>query len=330
MSRVVPSVACLALLLVSACLSFAADNPAQSAIKSSLIVVVGAPGNDTYAPLFAEQLQTWRKLAESAALDFTAIGASEGDKADKEHLQSVLAEQTKRETSSPLWLVLIGHGTFDGRTASFNLRGPDVTSTELAEWLDSAARPLVLIDTSAASGPFLTALSRPERVVVTATKSGQERNFARFGKFLAARIADPQADLDKDEQTSLFEAFLAAARDTTTFYTEAGRVVTEHPLLDDNGDGRGVRGDFFERGRLKQPLGGNQAADGDRARSIFLKPSDRERSLTPEQLARREELEAVLASLRGEKADLKSDEYFARLEPLLVELARMSLAEGVK
>ena len=34
--------------------------------------------------------------------------------------------------SEALWLVLIGHGTFDGKTARFGLRGPDVTPAEWA------------------------------------------------------------------------------------------------------------------------------------------------------------------------------------------------------
>ena len=49
---------------------------------------------------------------------------------------------------APLWLVLIGHGTFDGKEARFNLRGPDLTATELALWLQPIRRPMAVIDTS--------------------------------------------------------------------------------------------------------------------------------------------------------------------------------------
>ena len=104
--------------------------------------------------------------------------------------------------------MLIGHGTFDGREAKFNLRGPDVTDVELADWLLPFKRPVVVINCASASGPFINRLSGANRVVVTATKSGNEINFARFGQYIAEAIADPRADLDKDGQVSLLEAFL--------------------------------------------------------------------------------------------------------------------------
>ena len=43
----------------------------------------------------------------------------------------------------------------------------------------------------------------------TATRTGSEVQFAHFGEYLAGAIADPAADLDKDGQTSLLEAFIA-------------------------------------------------------------------------------------------------------------------------
>ena len=44
---------------------------------------------------------------------------------------------------------------------------------------------------------------------MTATRSGNEQSFARFGGSLADAIADPASDLDQDGQTSLLEAFLS-------------------------------------------------------------------------------------------------------------------------
>jgi hypothetical protein len=107
--------------------------------------------------------------------------------------------------------VLIGHGTFDGKEAKFNLVGPDFSATELAAWLQPVHRPLAVIDTASASGPFINKLSARDRVLITSTRSGHEENYARFGQYLAEAIADPQADLDKDGQTSLLEAFLTAS-----------------------------------------------------------------------------------------------------------------------
>ena len=109
---------------------------------------------------------------------------------DRERLRTALAEKGTAGLE-PLWVVLIGHGTFDGREAKFNLRGPDVTDIELAEWLKPIRRPLAIINGASASGPFLNRLSGEGRVVVTATRSGDEQNFARFGGYIAEAIADP-------------------------------------------------------------------------------------------------------------------------------------------
>src|SRR4029077_6004302 len=106
-------------------------------------------------------------------------------------------------------------------------------------------RPLAVIDCASASGPFINALSAPGRVIVTATRSGNEVNVTQFGGYFARAIANPAADLDKDGQTSLLEAFLFASRQVEQFYQEAGRLATEHALLDDNGDGLGTPADWF-------------------------------------------------------------------------------------
>lgn len=305
-----------------------ADAPA----KPTLIVVRGAPGEEDYEKVFAEEMKLWSQVAATSDVQPHLIGleppADKDNTSDKERLRTTIATAIKTDDAAPLWLIFIGHGTFDGRSAAFNLRGPDVTAVELAEWLKDCRRPLAVINTTAASAPFLTALSAPNRVIITATKSGQERNYARFGRYFAKRIIDPQADLDKDSQTSLWEAFHAAARDTADFYKSAERIPTEHPLLDDNGDTRGVRPEFFERGKLVKAIPGGAAVDGDLAKRFHLNPSRLERQLTAEQTARRDQLEASLAALRRRKSELPEPEYFAELEKLLVELARLYVREA--
>lgn len=327
--------------LVAAVVSFCAgerfaraglpDAAAATDLRASLIVVVGAAGEKSYGDIFADEAKSWREAAKQSEVRFELIGgdvASSAAKTDKTRMEAVLAAEAKRPSEAgPLWLILVGHGTFDGRTAAFNLNGPDVTSVELAAWLEPIERPTIVVNTTAAAAPFLTELSAPGRVVITATKSGQERNYARFGRYFAARIIDPAADLDKDDQTSVFEAFLAAARDTAEFYRSEGRIATEHALLDDDGDGRGVRVEFFERDKLVKRPQGEAAADGEAARRFHLKRSTTERRLSPEQLAQRDKLEAELAKLRGRKAELSDQAYFAELERVLVALARLQAEE---
>jgi len=135
----------------------------------------------------------------------------------------------------------------------------------------------VIINTASASAPFLAKLSATNRVVITATRSGNEQNFTRLGEHLAATIADPAGDLDKDGQTSLLEAFLTAAARVAEFYQAEGRLATEHALIDDNGDGPRHAGRLVPRVRAVKKSQQAGAVDGLRAQqiSLLLSPTNR-------------------------------------------------------
>jgi len=292
---------------------------------STIVLVLGAAGEKEFADQFNDWLGLWESNAQSAHLPLITIGRSETNEdaqPDKELLRTTLEQQPK-DGLAALWLILVGHGTFDGQEAKFNLRGPDVTAAELAEWLKPFHRPLAIINTASASGPFLNKLSAPDRVIITATRSGSEQNFARFGGFLSEAIGDPKADLDKDGQTSLLEAYLMAARKLADFYESEGRLATEHALLDDNGDGLGTPPDWFRGIRAVKRAQDGAPPDGLRAHQWHLLPSSTESALPPEIRARRDALELSIASLRDNKTGLPEKEYYNRLEPLLLEIARL-------
>ena len=169
----------------------------------------------------------------------------------------------------------------------------------------------------------MKALSGTNRVVITATRSGYEQNFTRFGGHLAAALDDPAADLDQDGQTSLLESFLSASFRVAEFYKTEGRLATEHPLLDDNGDGLGTPADWFRGLRAVKRPKDRSALDGLRAHQLHLVRSATDDALTPEARRRRDELELAIAALRDTKSSLAEDAYYKRLEPLVLELARL-------
>jgi hypothetical protein len=246
-----------------------------------------------------------------------------GDGADdKTRLFTVLTNETAR-SGGELWLVFIGHGTFDGHSAKFNLRGPDLTPDELAVTLKSNKRPLAVIQCASASGPFLNALSGSGRVIITATRSGHEVNATRFGDYFAEAVADPAADLDKDGQTSLLEAFLMASRRVERFYQEQGRLATEHALLDDNGDGLGTPAEWFRGVWAFKSAADGKAIDGTHAHQLNLIRGDAERQLSAELRERRDGLEQKLNVLRTRKSSMAEDDYYLQLEGLLVEIAKL-------
>jgi hypothetical protein len=291
--------------------------------RQSVIVVVGAGGIESYADQFAASAGLWRQACAEGNAEFTPIGLDEAASvSDRARIEQRLGQQTL-ETTASLWLVLIGHGSYDGRTAKFNLRGPDVSAEDLAAWLAPVRRPVAVINTASASAPFLKALSAPGRTVITATKSGFERNYTRFGRYLSEAIADQAADLDKDGQTSLLEAFLAASHNVEQFYATAGRLATEHALLDDNGDGLGTPADWFRGIRPVQRARDDASLDGYRAHQLHLVPSEVEANMPAEWRARRDRLELDVLRLRDKKDEFSEAAYFARLESLLLELAEV-------
>src|SRR5262245_46991127 len=172
------------LLLACTWLAFGAPS------RPSVLVVVGAEGAPEFGRQFRQWAGRWEQAAGRADAEFAAIGLDEEDQpADREVLRKKLADLAG-SSEEPLWLVLIGHGTFDGKTARFNLRGPDFTPAELANWLKPIKRPIALINCASSSAPFLNELSGPNRIIVTATRSGHEYNFARFGDYLSSAIID--------------------------------------------------------------------------------------------------------------------------------------------
>lgn len=223
-------------------------------------------------------------------------------------------------------VVLIGHGTSRGDEVRFNLPGPDISPAEVAALLDGAfpTQTVAVVNTTEASGPFVEAVSGPGRVVLTATRSAQERNETRFGEFFAAALEGDGADLDKDGRLSLLEIFQYAAREVQRHYEEQNLLLTEHAVLDDNGDGEGT-----------SELGPD-AADGSLARTFVvgsLSPAVTAAagaagvpdSITDPALRRLYEERAAIQTrideLRLRKDRMEQEAYESQLEDLLVELA---------
>ena len=154
-------------------------------------------------PEYADQFATWSDAGNErrSRKCVTVIGRDEAA-SDRERLQVALT--SAKDGNRPLWLVLIGHGTFDGRDAKFNLRGPDVSDEELADWLkplQPAARgDRLLVGQRAVPQQALRRRPRdrspPPRAARRTTSPASATRCPRPSPTIAA-------DLDKDGQTSL-------------------------------------------------------------------------------------------------------------------------------
>jgi hypothetical protein len=293
-----------------------------------IIVVIGAEGEPEFGEQFGKWANTWKSFADRTQTKFTAVGRSAiGEKSDRELLKSAIAHVANRPSaakhSSATWIVLIGHGTYSQRTAKFNLRGPDVSANEMSKWIQPIQSPLVIVNCSSSSSPFINQLSGENRVIVTATKSGTQYNFSRFGKYFADAISSMDSDLDHDEEVSVQEAFVRASSEVNDFYLSQDRIATEHALIDDNGDAKGTPAKMFRGVRPIATAKDGAELDGKVASKMTLPTSDQKLKLTPDERKQRAELENQLEKLRQRKADLDPDEYFAAIEPLLVGLAKI-------
>jgi hypothetical protein len=210
----------------------------------------------------------------------------------------------------------------------FNLHGPDVSSEMIANALssnqpskDTLAKPKwIIVNCSSCSGPFINALSGPDRIIITATKSGAEQNYARFGEYFSRSISDPKADLDHDKSVSLLEAFLLASNQTALFYESDARMASEQSLLDDNGDNRGTPAVFFQGVRPVKAPADNLKLDGLQAKRTILYSFANVTQLDEDQQTKTEAIEDKIEALRGRKKDLSEEDYYQELAKLFREI----------
>lgn len=304
--------------------SAGAESPASG---PDVILVVGAEGEPEYGKVFSGWADRWEQAARQAGGKITRIGdkvpEDPAGSSDRDRLQSVLAA-VDPAVSQPVWIVLMGHGTFTQNVAKFNLRGPDLSAADLSGWLQGVTRPVVVINTFSASGPFINSLSHPNRVIVSATQSGIEQNYARLGEYLSQAILDPAADIDHDGEVSILEAFLAGAAKVRAFYEGSGRLLTENALIDDNADGLGTPATAFRGVRpVAKADDPTRSLDGRLAAKITMSPESVRLPFTVEELAEREVLEGELERLRASRSELAEADYQAAVLPLFIRLAKL-------
>lgn len=298
---------------------------AAAAAPARLLVVSGIGGAEEYTQTF----QRWSLQMMDAARE--RLGIAPGDAlwlceqprrapgrcAGESRREAVLEALTRLAgappADAPLLVLLIGHGTARDGRALFNLPGPDLSAMDLDAALDAAGeRPLAVVNTSPASAPFVERLSRPGRVVISATAHAAEDDHTRFAGHFVAAWSGSAADADKDGRVSLLEAFRFAARQVSAEYRARREIATEHAMLDDNGDGRGSR----------EPQA--DAGDGAAAASFFLAARALEVADSPERAALERQARALVeqvAALRRQRAALAPEVYLRTLEGLLVALA---------
>lgn len=295
---------------------------------ADVLLVVGAGGTSAYEEDFSNWESEWRELATSAGANYQSIGLEkqngEGNGAltDRDAFWKQL-DQLLDGRKSPLWIIFIGHGTYTRGVAKFNMRGPDISAEDLQAKLNSGTRPLIFLNFSSASGPFINALSEEGRVVLTATKNGDEQNYSRFGGYFVESLRDPTSDLDHDHQVSVLEAFIAASARTKAYYDSEQRIMTEHALIDDNGDQLGTPANFFRGIRVAKKTKPGTQSDGRRSSRQNLTDIQQQPQFTREQRTQRDRYEEALDQIVQRRSEMSDAEYLSELESVLIPLSKL-------
>jgi hypothetical protein len=285
--------------LIPAILCIAAASPVFA--STYIVTIAGLGGEPDYEQRFAALATDMDKLLRVDGQTDRIVETLKGPDATRVKLEATLnkiAGQAKAQDA--FVLMMIGHGTFDGTEYKFNLPGPDISAPELAVLLNRipAGRQLV-VDMTSASGGAVTALKKDNRTIITATKSGTEKNATVFARFFVEALRDPAADIDKNEIISALEAFQYAEKKTSQFYSEAKRLATEHPQVDDAQHASAFP--LFKFGS---------------ASATVTDPAKREL------VAKKDDIENKIDALKYQKPLMAPDDYKRQLTALLIDLAK--------
>ncbi|MFZ0784140.1 MAG: hypothetical protein WAM67_00020, partial [Candidatus Acidiferrales bacterium] len=304
-----------AILAISLAAALLFAVPARAAVY--YVTVAGLGGEPEYEQEFTSLAMDLDKLLKSSGSDvhvYTLTGAD----ATRAHLTDTLAQvAAEAKPDDDFVLTLIGHGSFDGVEYKFNLPGPDISAADLATLCDRVpAKRQLIVNTSSASGGSVAALERHGRAVIAATKSGTEKNATVFARYWVQALHDPEADVDKNDAISALEAFRYATSRTAAFYDAQKRLATEHAEFEDTGLHDPVRDASTDTGEglllssfTLIRLGAAQKAYADPAKRALL--------------ARKEDLERQIDTLKYQKAAMSQDDYKDQLTAALIELAKV-------
>jgi hypothetical protein len=265
------------------------------------LIVGGLGGEAGYAEQFAKDAEALAAVARRTTAASRVI-LLQGEGATREALVSGLDSlRTRTKAADSVVVMLVGHGSYDGEAYKLNLPGPDIDGEELGKLLGALpARSQLVVNATSASGAVLEKWAAEGRTLITATRSGFERNATRFAQHFAAALAAGSADINKNGAITAQEAFDYASRSVAESFEKDGALATEHPQIAGDAASR------FTVARL---------ASAGPAEPVATNPA------VAALVAEREKLDAEIEALRGRRESMASDAYLAELQRLLVQLA---------
>lgn len=279
------------------------------------LTIAGLGDEPDYEQRFAGWASDMTKLLANEPN--STVESLSGKDATKANIQAKLAAiATAAKADDTFVLFLIGHGSYDDIDYKINIPGEDLSAAELAAALNKIPARQVIVNATSASGGALPKLQKDKRVVVSATKSGSERNATVFARYWIEGFRDAAADTDKNQTLTALEAFRYAERKTAEYYTTQKRLATEHAVLEDTGKGEAVKdpgaqnGQGLTAGRVPVlHLGSVASIVNNPAKQALLKQKD--------------DLETKIDELKYRKAATDERAYNTQMRQLLLELAKV-------
>jgi hypothetical protein len=264
----------------------------------NVLIVEGLGGEAKYQQQFDKDVKAIRAASVTlAGAEQVQVLAGEG--ATRANVTAVLKKfATTLTKEDRLILYLIGHGSHDGYEYKFNIPGQDLSGTELRTLLDAIkSESQLVVASGSSSGALQETLKKETRVVMTATRGGNERNATQFSSMFAEALGDASTDTDKNGRITAQEAFDLTARKVKDYFEAESKLSTEHAQL------TGTRANAFAIAQLGSATPVTAANAG--------------------LLAERDQLNSRLEDLRLRKDSMSEDEYLQQLEPLLVQMAEL-------
>lgn len=263
-----------------------------------LLIVSGLGGDPEFQLAFDEQSEQIYQSALDLGLAESQVQMFSGTEATKGNVLDAI-DNIRADSDDLVQLHLIGHGSFDGNDYKLNIPGPDITADELAAALNELGGKQMVALMTSASGGAMESLKGENRLVITATRTGLQKNASVFSRYWAEGTGRSNVDLNKNEIISVAELYAYTTAQVTDYYEREGLIASEASLIE---GGDSLDPNLFSVSRIGQLASASLSAEAEAL------------------ITERANVEVKLSELSSRRQQLTDDEYFSELQNLMLEL----------
>ena len=232
-----------------------------SAAERRALIICGLTGSEEYREQFSDSIRQIRTaLIDRMGFEEKQVRVQFGLGEDEEPIEDLprdgnatreeIAAEAKQLVAAAgdedtTWVFVVGHAYFDGKSVFLNIPDADITHKQFASLFAKLKGQSAFFISTPVSGFYIRHLAKKNRVVMTSTEADIETNGSIYDMALAKTFSeistDASFDLDKNGSVTVLDLYIKAAQNLVDLYYENDPplIPTEHPQIDDDGDGRG-------------------------------------------------------------------------------------------